>query len=51
MGTPNVEKIEAAVRSINAFYRRVLVADLYDGYELRKLIESLSYLLDEAEKK
>lgn len=47
----NNDKIEKAVQTINVTYKRVLVADCYEGYELKKLIESLQYLLNEANKK
>lgn len=47
----NSDKIEKAAQTINVTYKRVLVDDYYEDYELKKLIESLQYLLDEANKK
>lgn len=44
-------QIEKAVATINNTYKRVLIADLYEGYELRKLKESLTLLLEEVDKK
>lgn len=45
------ERIEKAVRTINNTVRRVLIADCYEGYELRQLEKALKLLLEEVEKK
>lgn len=45
------EKIEKAVRTINNTVDRVLIADCYEGYELRQLEKALRLLLDEVDKK
>lgn len=45
------EKIEQAVKTVNLTVNRVLIADLYEGYELRKLKAALTLLLAEADKK
>lgn len=49
----NYEKarIEKAVKTINSTVNRVLIADCYEGYELRTLKAALQLLLDEVEKK
>lgn len=50
----NLEKnsaVEAAVNTINITYKRVLIMDRYEGYELQKMISALQLLLQEAEKK
>jgi|GEM_PF-2233411 len=45
------EKIEQALRWVNIATRRVLIANVYEGYELRKLKEALELLTAEANKK
>ena len=45
------KKIEKAVKQVTNNYNRVLLADCYEGYELRQLIQGLEYLLNEANKK
>lgn len=45
------DRIEEAVRTINAHYNRALIADVYEGYELRRLEEGLKLLLEEVDKK
>lgn len=45
------EQIEKAINTISWAAPRVLVADCYEGYELRRLKEALTLLLDEADKK
>lgn len=45
------ERIEKAVRTINSTVHRVLIADLYEGYELRELEKALKLLLEEVDKK
>ncbi len=49
----NYEKaqIEKAVATINSTYKRVLIMDLYEGYELRQLNFALKLLLNEVDKK
>ena len=49
----NYEKaqIEKAVATINITYKRVLIMDLYEGYELRQLNLALKLLLNEVDKK
>lgn len=44
-------QIEKAVATINNTYKRVLIADLYEGYELRQLDFALKLLLKEVDKK
>lgn len=51
MDTRNNPKIERAIQSVQEFAPRVLLADCYEGYELRKLRDALVYLLDETYKK
>lgn len=51
MDTRDIPKIEKAVEAVNAHYKRVLVCDCYEGYELRKLREALAFLLAEVDKK
>lgn len=41
---------QAAKRVLNGT-RRILIADCYEGYELKKFKEALKLLLEEAEKK
>lgn len=45
------DRIEKAVKTINNTVNRVLIADLYEGYELRELEKALKLLLDEVDKK
>lgn len=45
------EEIKKAVKTIECTVNRVLIADCYEGYELRVLKKALKLLLDEAEKK
>lgn len=45
------EKIKEAINTISWAAPRVLIADCYEGYELRRLKEALALLLDEADKK
>lgn len=45
------DRIEEAVRTINIHYNRVLIADVYEGYEWRRLKEALELLLEEVDKK
>ena len=51
MDTRDRQKIEEAVKAVNAHYMRVLIMDCYEGYELRKLQAALSLLLEETNKK
>lgn len=44
-------QIEKAVATINNTYKRVLIADCYEGYELRELEKALKLLLKEVDKK
>ena len=45
------EKIEKAIKTVNITYKRVLVMDCYEGYELRELTKALEFLLAEVNKK
>ena len=45
------DQIEKAVAAINATYRRVLIADNYEGYEFRQLEAALKLMLKELDKK
>lgn len=45
------EQIERAVKTINNTVVRVLIADCYEGYELRELKKALKILLEEAYEK
>lgn len=43
--------IEEAIKTINLTYKRVLIANLYEGYEYRKLEEALRILTEELNNK
>lgn len=45
------DRIEEAVRAVNAHYYRVLIGDCYEGYEVRQLEKALKLLLEEVDKK
>lgn len=45
------ERIKNAVKTINVTVNRVLIADCYEGYELRELKKALNLLLEEVDKK
>lgn len=49
----NIEKegIKKAVETINWTVNRVLIANCYEGYELRELKKALTLLLEEVDKK
>ena len=51
MDTRDNPKIERAIDAVNAHWKRVLIADCYEGYELRKLRDALVYLLSETYKR
>lgn len=44
-------QIEKAVATINNTYKRVLIADCYEGYELRQLDFALKLLLKKVDEK
>lgn len=43
--------IEEAVKTVNLTYKRVLIANLYEGYEYRRLKEALRILTEEVNNK
>ena len=45
------EKIEQALRWVNIATKRVLIANVYEGYELQQLKKALELLTEEANKK
>lgn len=45
------ERIERDVKTVNATVNRVLIADCYEGYELRKPENALKLLLEEVDNK
>lgn len=44
-------QIEKAVAIVNSTYKRVLIMNLYEGYEFRQLDFALKLLLKEVDKK
>lgn len=45
------ERIKKAVETINNTVSRVLIANCYEGYELRELEKALKFLLEEVDQK
>ena len=41
MDTRDNHRIERAIEAVNAHWKRVLIVDRYEGYELRKLRDAL----------